>query len=360
MASIETKLFDIRLKSPVILSSGPLSYGAEGLIRAFRAGAGAVVTKTIVREPSVNPIPHIAAAGRTVFNCEGNADIDARQWIEEEIPTALEAGVVVIASVGVYKEDVVELLSSVVKTGVSIIELTTYIEDQILPMVEEARKVTDLPILLKSRYYWKEQTYRDCFAAGANGVSAIDSVGPVLRIDIHTRKPLLGGEGGRGWMSGSSILPIALRVVADVRAMDNGVTIVGIGGVSSATDAVEMLMAGANAIGVCSLPMLRSVEVFGKLNHDLAKLMNDLGYGSVADISSVAQPNLLGKSTLTELTFDFDASLCNECLNCVTSCPYTARQLEEETMHVDESLCRNCGLCVMVCPTGALKADWLS
>lgn len=361
MASLQTELFGKDLKSPFILTSGPISGGAAGMIRAFRAGAGAVATKTIVRSPSVNPIPHIAADRNTVFNAEGNSDIAARRWIEQEIPTALDAGVVVIASVGVHVDDVVELLPDIVATGVELLELTSYDEEQILPMVRAARKVTDLPLLLKSRFYWKEATYRACFAAGANGVSAIDSVGPVLRVDIRTAKPMLGSAGGRGWMSGASILPISLRVVADVRALNPKATVIGVGGVSNARTAVEMLMAGANAVGLCSLPMLRGVEVFAKLNSELAALLDELGYGSVDQVSSLAQENLITGSELKELSFAYEPGLCNECLKCVVGCPYAARDLQtgSKYMRLERALCRSCGLCLSLCPTGALSGNWL-
>ncbi|MBU4510487.1 dihydroorotate dehydrogenase, partial [bacterium] len=98
-ADISTELCGIKLQSPFILSSGPLSYAAEGLIKAHQAGAGAVVTKTIRLEAAVNSVGHISKINKdSLINCEKWADSEASLWFKREIPMAKEAGAVVIAS----------------------------------------------------------------------------------------------------------------------------------------------------------------------------------------------------------------------------------------------------------------------
>ena len=90
-----------KLQSPFIVSSGPLTYAAEGMIKAHEQGAGAVVTKTIRLERAINPVNHIAIMNKdSLFNCEKWADSDAEVWFTREIPMAKAAGAVVIASVG--------------------------------------------------------------------------------------------------------------------------------------------------------------------------------------------------------------------------------------------------------------------
>ncbi|MCF6335562.1 MAG: dihydroorotate dehydrogenase, partial [Spirochaetales bacterium] len=138
--SIETYLFGIKLQSPFILGSGPLSYGAKGLIRAHKAGAGAVVTKTIRDNPAVNPFPHMAVAGKdSMINAEEWSDISGLQWVETEIPEAKKAGVIVIGSIGHTPVEVANWTSRVDEAGADIIELVSYERDTILPMLEKAK-----------------------------------------------------------------------------------------------------------------------------------------------------------------------------------------------------------------------------
>ena len=92
-ADISTEFCGVKLQSPFVLSSGPLSYAAEGLIRAHQAGAGAVVTKTIRLSAAINPVNHIAKInGDSLINCEKWADSKAEVWFEREIPLAKAAG----------------------------------------------------------------------------------------------------------------------------------------------------------------------------------------------------------------------------------------------------------------------------
>jgi len=100
-ASIEIDYCGCHLQSPFILTSGPLCYGAEGLIRGHRAGCGAVVTKTIRLAAAVNPAHHMGTVGGdSLINCEKWSDYDRLRWYELEIPQAAAAGAVVIGSVG--------------------------------------------------------------------------------------------------------------------------------------------------------------------------------------------------------------------------------------------------------------------
>ena len=91
-ADISTTLCGIKLQSPYILTSGPLTYAAEGMIRGHEAGCGAVVTKTIRLGAAINPIFHIAdLGGGTIINAEKWADSEREVWYEREIPMTKKA-----------------------------------------------------------------------------------------------------------------------------------------------------------------------------------------------------------------------------------------------------------------------------
>jgi dihydroorotate dehydrogenase subfamily 1 len=353
---LRTSLFGIELQSPFILGSGPLSYSAQGMIRAHRAGAGAVVTKTIRDIPADNPYPHMAVAGpQSMINAEKWSDYPGERWVETEIPLAKKAGVVVIASIGHTEVEVGHWVAAVDSAGADIIELVSYDEITMLPMVRRAREITQKPILVKLSPNWNDPV--DCalkaLELGADGLTAMDSVGPVLRIDIRSGRPLVGGAGGKGWLTGNAIRPIVLHYVAEL-ASKTDKPIIGIGGVMDAEDAVEMLMAGASAVGICTAPILKGVGYIATLCERLRKLIPELDAHQVRDLVGRALPYLAQQEIHTPFSFVFDQSMCTACMRCVKVCPYESRSLLDGIMQVDVETCRLCGICASVCPTGAL------
>lgn len=357
--SLKTKLFDIEMQSPFVLGSGPLTYGSEGMIRAHEMGIGAVVTKTIRDKAAQNPFPHIANTGKdSLINAEKWADIEGQKWIDKEIPEAKEAGAVVIGSIGHFPQEAENWVEKVDKAGADIIELVSYNRDAILPMVKKARKLTQKPLLVKVSPNWSDpvDVALKAFDIGANGITAIDSIGPVLRIDINKEKPLVGGENGYGWMTGGALKPISLRIVADI-ASQTDKPVVGIGGVITGEDAVEMMMAGASAVGVCSAPILKGLEYIRDLNNKIDNLVDELGYNQIADLKGLALKNLPKNELMNKFKFNFNKEICIQCRKCVDLCPYQARGLDDLDMTLNKNRCRYCGLCSSICPTDALNME---
>lgn len=357
--SLKTKLFDIEMQSPFVLGSGPLTYSAEGMIRAHKIGIGAVVTKTIRDKAAKNPFPHIANNDKnSLINAEKWTDIEGEKWIKKEIPKAKEAGAVVIGSIGHSPQEAENWVDKVDKAGADIIELVSYNREAILPMIKKARKLTKKPILVKVSPNWSNtvNTALEALELGADGITAIDSVGPVLRIDIHEEKPILGGEKGYGWLTGGVLKPISLRIVADIVSQTDK-PVVGIGGVMTGEDAVEMMMAGASAVGICSAPMLKGLEYVEDLNNKIKNLVHELGYSKVSDLKGLALKNLPENEVMNKFKFNFNKKACIQCKKCVQVCPYQARKLENLDMMLDENKCRYCGLCSSICPTDALTID---
>ncbi|MGD8398309.1 MAG: dihydroorotate dehydrogenase, partial [Anaerolineae bacterium] len=120
--------------------------------------------------------------------------------------------------------------------------------------------------------------------AGADGITAINTLTGMV-IDVDARRPVLANR--TGGLSGPAIRPRAVRCVYEVfQAVD--VPIVGTGGVSSGRDAVEMIMAGATAVGVGSAVYGEGPEVFGRIGGEVAALIAELGYDSVAEMIGAA------------------------------------------------------------------------
>jgi dihydroorotate dehydrogenase (fumarate) len=121
----------------------------------------------------------------------------------------------------------------------------------------------------------------------------------------------------------------------------------------TAEDALEMLMAGATAVGICSAPILKGIDHISRLNEQMASLMDRLSYETVASVSGCSLPFLKEREMHTKFAFAFTPELCTACMMCVRSCAYEARALEDKTMNLNDN-CRYCGLCFSVCPTRAL------
>ena len=216
---IEIEFCKRKLQSPFILTSGPLCYSAEGMIKGHQAGAGAVVTKTIRLSPAINPIGHIARFGQnSLLNAEKWADIPFEQWCEVEIPRTVASGATVIASVGHTLKEAKAIVGEVEKAGSHMIELVSYREETLLPMLDFTKAHVSIPVICKLSGNWDDpiESAKKCIEHGADGICAIDSIGPVLKIDIRKARPVMFGNDGYGWLTGEAIRPIALRIVAEI------------------------------------------------------------------------------------------------------------------------------------------------
>ena len=161
-------------------------------------------------------------------------------------------------------------------------------------------------------------------------------------------------------MSGAAIRPVAQAVVSELAVRFPGVPIVGTGGIIQAEDAVEMTMVGASALGVCTGPLLRGLEWFGRTGEKLSAWLDGHGYADLVGHPRHGAAELHPVEDTRRLTFEFDPLLCTKCDLCVVLCPYDARTMgggdkpktASLTQILDAEQCRYCGLCVEVCKPG--------
>ncbi len=376
MADLTTTLFGVSMPSPFVLASGPLSYDATGLWEAYRAGAGGVTTKTLRLERAINPTPHMVVPRSsnlraTLFNTEKWADLPWEQWVERELPDLRGHPGLLIASIGHTPTEGEVIAGPVAATGVvDAIECVAYTKATIVDLVRRVREqAPKMPILAKLTFNWGDDLYPAAEAAlraGANGFTAIDSIGPTLQIDIETGQPTIGGVGNKAWMSGAAIRPVAQAVVAELALRFPGVPIIGTGGIIQAEDAVEMTMVGASALGVCTAPLLRGLEWFERTHKALSAWLDGHGYGRLSDVRGLALRHLHAVEDTAPLIFEFEPLKCTKCDLCVVLCPYDARQMEGDRPKSPdlrqillEDRCRYCGLCVEVCKPAALTyGNW--
>ena len=262
---LRVELSGLRLANPVIPASGTFGYGREFKDFYDIDLLGSFSFKGTTREPRFgNPTPRIAECREGMINSVGLQNPGIDQVISRELPAMAEFfHKPVIANIsGFSVEEYAECCQKIdACPQVGLIEVNiscpnvhgggmSFGTD---PHAAEAvtravREVTDKPIIMKLSPNVTDITEiaRACESGGADGISLINTV-LGMRIDLARRRPLLANV--TGGLSGSALLPIAIRMVYQVsRAVS--VPVVGLGGVSSAEDVIEMMLAGATAVEV--------------------------------------------------------------------------------------------------------------
>ena len=261
MADLSVQVAGVEFANPVIAASGAFGYGRE-YDRMYEIGrlGGISVKGTTLEERMGNLPPRIAETPMGMLNSVGLQNPGVEHFIAEEIPFLRSKGVKIIANVaGSSKEDYCKIVERLSGEDIDMIELNIScpnvkkggasfgtscesageITAAVRPyckkplMVKLTPNVTDIVSIAKA-----------VEAAGADAVSLINTL-LGMRIDIKTRRPVL--HNNVGGLSGPAVFPVAVRMVWQV-ANNVKIPVVGMGGVSTAEDAIEMLMAGACAV----------------------------------------------------------------------------------------------------------------
>ena len=279
------------------LASGVLGVTASTMLRALNSGADVVVTKSIGLKPRKGHHgPILATSHGGLLNAVGltNPGIDA---FEEEMQILREAKVPVVLSIFADSpEEIAIVAEKGAKMGPTAIELNLSCPHAEISQISHSAKITgeyvsavkkvvDLPVFAKltpnaTDYVSVGKAAED---AGADAIVAINTV-RAMKIDIQQQRPVLGNRAGG--LSGPPIFPIAVRCVYDLH---NALTIpiIGVGGVSSWEDAVEMHLAGASAIQI-GTAVMEDIEVFSKIKKGVNSYLKDKGHKSVDEIVGTA------------------------------------------------------------------------
>lgn len=352
---LAVEICGIRFPNPVLTAAGPPVHDGAALLACAAGGAGGLITKTISRTAAEPTTPNMAEISHGFLNAELWSELPPEQWIDREYAITREAGLPVIVSMGYTAEDIADLAPRV-RPFADAVELSThYIGEDAGPMVaaiRAAKAALDIPVFVKLSPLGREmrRAAEQAQAAGADAIVAINSFGPCLAIDIETALPRMGGPDGYGWLSGPALKPLAVRCVHDVASAVD-VPVIGCGGVSRGTDAIEMLMAGASAVQVCTAAIVRGPTVFGKIATEMASWLERHGYAGPAAVTGLAVGRSATRSTGAPI---LDLALCNGCGLCELSCTHEAIRVIDGKAVVDEERCSRCGLCLSRCRPGAL------
>jgi dihydroorotate dehydrogenase subfamily 1 len=362
MADLKTTICGIEFPNPVWTAAGPGGADASMLLRAARGGAGGLVAKTISVQAAQVPTPNICSpSSGSLLNAELWSEHDCRRFIEEELVRLRDAGVPVIASVGYSAEELAVLGRELEKAAVAdAVEFSIHYvgkdPENLKRLAGSLKENVTVPVLAKlSPGIGDLEAAIRILEDIVDGFVAINSVGPALDFDVETRRPRLGSRDGRGWLSGAAILPVALHYVEAISSMTYK-PVIGVGGVRRVEDVVKHLMAGASAVQVCSLAVLKGQEVYGKLAGELSAWLEEHGFDGAGQIVGLYRRERPASGQAGQAGFpEIDNELCNLCLLCERSCIHRAIRFQETEFHLEQARCVRCGLCCSLCPKRALS-----
>lgn len=359
MADLSVRLFDLELKNPVMPAAGPPVKDGRAAHAAKEGGAGAIVTKTISVRAARVPKPNMTRVKGGFINTELWSELPPERWLAEEYPKAVKTGLPVIVGLGYTSKEIRELAGRVEPFAAALELSTHYLGNDPTPVVESiraAKDVVDIPVMVKLSPQVDIPRFASAAEeAGADGIVLINSLGPVLDIDLETGRPLLGSEHGYGWLSGDAIFPLALKSVFEaVQSVD--IPVIGVGGISSGADALKMIMAGAVAVQVCTAAIINGPSVYGKIVREMEQFMDEHGYRSLSEIRGMAQKRRRDTASYARIIPELVEDNCTGCGLCITSCVYDAIHFfgDRKTVIIDEVRCAGCGLCVSRCNFAAL------
>ncbi len=300
MARLNVKINQLYLQNPVMTASGTFGYGLEyaDFIDLSRLG-GIIVKGTTLNPREGNDYPRMAETPMGMLNCVGLQNKGVDYFCKNIYPQVKDLGTNVIVNVGGSSpEDYAECAARIdALEGIPAIELniscpnvrhggmafgvTTQGAASVVKAVRASYHKT-LIVKLSPNVTDITEIARVCEAEGADAVSLINTL-MGMAVDIEKRKSLLSI--GTGGLSGPAVKPVALRMVSQVAKAVN-IPVVGLGGISSATDAIEFLMVGATAIQVGTANFI-DPTVTVKIIDGIDRWLDDHGCNSVDEIIGV-------------------------------------------------------------------------
>ncbi|HEX8464357.1 MAG TPA: dihydroorotate dehydrogenase [Abditibacterium sp.] len=296
MADLRTSLGPLSLQNPVLTASGTFGYGDEMASWLDLSRLGAVVCKTVTRAPRAgNAPPRTCETASGMLNAIGLQNIGIRAFCETKLPFLRSCGAPVVVNIaGETVEDFAFLCRALSQeSGVAAIELNIscpnvahgldFATDPALAedVVSHARRATSLPLLAKLSPNVSDIALiaRAAQNGGADALSVANTfVG--LAIDVRTRRPRLSNV--TGGLSGPAIKPLALRAVWKCAGAVQ-IPIIGIGGITSAQDALEFLIVGASAVQIGTATFAQPGAAL-EIIDGIAAYLDECGCASVSDI----------------------------------------------------------------------------
>ncbi len=382
---LSVKFAGLTFPNPFILSSAPPTTNGEMIRRAFQAGWGGAVSKTLNPEGVVirDVTPRLATMrdARGAAFALGNIELTTKrtlgEWVrdfdalKEEFPDRI----IIASLMAETSRQAWQDITRRVQGHVDAVELNLSCPHGMPekgmgmavgqdPAITEAvvgwvKEVATVPVLVKLTANVTDLApiVEAAERAGADAFVAINTVSAIMGVDLDTLTPLpaVKGRGTFCGYSGPGIKPIGLRCVAQI-AQVTARPISAVGGIETWQDAVEYMAVGASTVQLCTAVMFRGYRIVRRLRSGLSSYLQDKGFAQVEDIVGKA----LGALTAhEELDFDhrvvyrIDEERCTDCGICITSCRdagYSAIDRRPDRPQIDPQRCDGCSLCQQVCP----------
>ena len=390
MADIRTDFVGIKSPNPFWLASAPPTDKQINVERAFRAGWGGVVWKTLGLDPHVVNVSGprygvVYGADRRVLGLNNielitdrPLDVNLREikQVKRDWP---DRAMVVSLMVPCDEASWKTILPLVEDTGADGVELNFgcphgmsergmgsavgQVPEYIEMVARWCKANTRMPVIVKLTPNITDIRHpaRAALKGGADAVSLINTVSSITSVNLDTfsPEPSIDGRGSHGGYCGPAVKPIALNMVADI-ARDpatRGLPISGIGGVTTWRDAAEFMSLGAGNVQVCTAAMTYGFRIVEELIAGLKHWMDEKGHADLSAFRGRAVPNVadwkdLNLNYVTKARIDPD--LCIQCGRCFAACEDTSHQAiaikPGRVFGVIDAECVACNLCVAVCP----------
>ncbi len=393
MANLANTFVGIKSPNPFWLASAPPTDKAYNVERAFRAGWGGVMWKTLGEDgpPVVNVngprYGAIFGGDRRLIgmnNIELITDRELQVNLREikQIKKDWPDRAVVVSLMVPCEEDAWKTILPVVEeTGADGIELNFgcphgmsergmgsavgQVPEYIEMVTRWCKANTSMPVIVKLTPNITDIRYpaRAAHRGGADAVSLINTINSIVSVDLDSfvPNPAIDGKGTHGGYCGPAVKPIALNMVAEIARDPEtaGLPISAIGGISTWRDAAEFLALGAGNVQVCTAAMTHGFKIVEEMIAGLCDWMDEKGYETIDQFAGKATPNVsdwqfLNLNHITKAKIDQDT--CIKCGRCHIACEDTSHQAimaeKDGVRHFEvmEDECVGCNLCVLVCP----------
>ena len=387
MADLSTNCGGIRSPNPFWLASAPPANSGAQIMRAFDAGWGGAVWKTLG-----TPIQNVSsrfgghnyrgtrAIGFNNIELITDRPLDTNFREIAEVKKRFPHHAVVVSLMVETREEWKEIIARSEDAGADGLELNFGCPHGMCergmgsavgqePKVNEritgwAKEFATVPVLVKLTPNVGDIVPHGLAsqAGGADGVSLINTIKSIIGVDIdrYVPEPRVGGRSSNGGYCGSAVKPIALHMCAALaRDPRFNLPISGIGGITNWRDAVEFILLGSSSVQVCTEVMLRGYRIVEDMNEGLNTYMDERGIKTLDEIIGRALPAYSDWGDLDlnyETVAKIDASKCIGCQLCMVACHDGAHQCIHpdpagtRVPIVDEPECVGCNLCQIVCP----------
>jgi dihydropyrimidine dehydrogenase (NAD+) subunit PreA len=392
MADLTCEFLGTRSPNPFWLASAPPTDKAYNINRAFEAGWGGVVWKTLGEDPPIVNVngPRYGALLGTARNLIGfnnielitdrALDVNLREikQVKREWP---DRAIFVSLMVPCTEDSWKRIVPMVEDTGADGIELNFgcphgmsergmgsavgQVPEYVEMVTRWCKQYSRLPVMPKLTPNVTNilGPARASKSGGADAVSLVNTISSLMGVDLDIMAPVpsVDGKAAHGGYCGPAIKPVALRMVGEI-ARDRecqGMPISGIGGISNWHDAAEFMALGAHNVQVCTAAMVYGFKIVEDMIDGLNNWMDAKGYRRLADFVGKAVPNFVDWEHLNlneTVKARIDQALCIQCGRCYIACEDTSHQAitkqKDGVRHFEviDAECVGCNLCVSVCP----------